>query len=174
MKPSKKYDHEKKLENDIHFTIDRNGVWYFHGESNPGPMRREALVKLFADKALKFQDGKYVLATPFESYDVEVEDVPFIVTGFEEKEDGSINLTTNIGDEIELSEQHKIYLRQPDFVDIDLPYIDIRENMPARLSQTVRDYFIDQALKQDSDLEEGDTLFLDVNGVKHPIAKWVE
>ncbi len=75
----KDYDHEDKLDRDIHFTIDHNGVWYYHGESSPGPMKRAALVKLFSDKALKEKEGRFFLSTPYESYEVDVEDVPFMI-----------------------------------------------------------------------------------------------
>ena len=174
IKPTQEYDHKSKLEHDIHFTIDQNGSWYFHGGKNPGPMHREALVKLFADKALKFKDGKYFLATPFESYEVDVEDVPFMIVDFEETEQGEIKLFTNIGDEITLNKERKIFLRAPAFTDIELPYIEVRKGLNARLSQRVRDAFIEKALEQNNDLEEGDILFFNLNDVMHPIAKWDE
>ena len=168
----KTYDHEDKLQNDIHFTIDHNGNWYFHGSQNPGPMKREALVKLFADKALKYEDGKYFLKTPFESYEVDVEDVPFLILGFEERE-GGIFLISNIGETVRLDEDHKLFLQVPPFSDLHLPYIQLDSGMVARLSPEVRDNFIDMALQQDSqDIQDKDALYLQLNGVDHPLGLW--
>ena len=51
------------------FKITRDGTWYHDG----APIKREALAKLFAGRALKVDgDGNYWLQTPFEKYPVEL------------------------------------------------------------------------------------------------------
>ena len=62
------------------FKIARDGTW-FH---NNAPIQREALARLFSDRALKIDEhGQYWLATPFEQYPVEVEDVPYVIVDYE-------------------------------------------------------------------------------------------
>ncbi len=172
----KTFLHDEKRERGIHFTIDHNGVWYFHGPQSPGPMKREALVKLFADKALKYEEGRFFLKTPFESYEVEVEDVPFIIKDYTEEED-QLTLITNLGEKVIPARGRKIFLKNPSFADIDLPYIEVRENMVARLSPMVREDFIERAFTQGeggATLKRNDILYCKINDTSHPIAKWEE
>ena len=109
------------------FKIAYDGTWHHEG----APILREALAKLFSDRALKIDEaGRYWLQTPFEKYEVEVEDVPFIIIDFTEK-GGNIDFTTNMGETAPLGPEHPIILRQ------DKPYIEVRNGLYARLSRPV-------------------------------------
>jgi len=109
------------------FKIDRNGNWFHKGEQ----IKREALAKLFADRALKIdENGNYWLQTPYEKYSVDVEDVPFIVLDYEEEGD-TITFRTNMNETIELGKAHPLELRA------GLPYIEIRDGLFARINRAV-------------------------------------
>ena len=53
--------------------IARDGTWYHDGE----PIRRPAMVRLFATVLRREPDGRHVLVTPVEKLDIEVESTPF-------------------------------------------------------------------------------------------------
>lgn len=111
------------------FKIDFNGHWFHGGQE----IKREALVKLFAERALKIDEsGHYWLSTPYEKYPVEVEDVPFIIVDYRKDGDDFI-FTTNIGDTINA----KIEMRHNPREGMELPYIHIRDGLYARLSRAV-------------------------------------
>lgn len=111
------------------FKIDRNGQWFHDG----APIARHALAKLFSDRALKMDvDGQYWLQTPFEKYPVEVEDVPYIITDYEER-GGAFIFTTNMAERVEVNDAHPIELRE--YKGDMLPYICVRENLYARLGR---------------------------------------
>ena len=115
------------------FEIDENGNWYHNG----GPINRQALAKLFADKGLKRdEEGKYWMQSPFEKYPVEVADVPFLITDFEEQ-GGDIDLITNMEERISLDKDSMLELRRYEKDDVDLPYIHVRDGLYARLSRSV-------------------------------------
>lgn len=54
--------------------IARDGTWYHQGS----PITRPAMVRLFATILRREGDGSYVLVTPGEKLDIEVEDAPFV------------------------------------------------------------------------------------------------
>ncbi|MEN3746486.1 DUF1285 domain-containing protein [Sphingomonas sp. HF-S3] len=53
--------------------IARDGTWYHQGS----PIGRTAMVKLFSTILRREPDGSFVLVTPVEKLDIEVEDAPF-------------------------------------------------------------------------------------------------
>ena len=107
------------------FRIDRDGQWYHDG----APIKRDRLAKLFADRALKVdEDGNYWLQTPFEKYPVEVEDVPFIIIGYENR-DNTITFRTNMDEEVTLDKNSEWELRG------GIPYIEIRDGLFARINR---------------------------------------
>ena len=107
----------------IDFKILRDGTWLHEG----APIQREALAKLFSDRALWMdEDGRYWLKTPFEKYPVEVEDVPFVIVDY----DGP-SLRTNMDEVIELGAESVWALRD------GIPYVEVRDGLFARLSRSV-------------------------------------
>lgn len=115
------------------FRIDYDGTWHHDGE----PIRRAALVDLFAKRALKRdKDGQYWLSTPHESYRVEVADVPFIITDYS-YEDDTLTLTSNLGESVVVSAARPLELRYNEKEKTELPYIMIRDDLYARLSRNV-------------------------------------
>lgn len=114
---------EEVLSEPADFKITRDGTWYHDG----APIKREALAKLFSDRALKIdEDGKYWLQTPFEKYPVEVEDVPFVVVDYD-----GLTLRTNMNDHVAVGDQTVWQLRD------GIPYIEIRDGLFARIGRAV-------------------------------------
>ena len=105
------------------FKIDRDGVWHHEGT----PIKREALAKLFSDRALKVdEEGCYWLQTPFEKYPVEVEDVPYVVVDYEQ-EGEKLVFRTNM-DEMT---KKRIEMRG------EIPYVEVRDGLYARIGRAV-------------------------------------
>lgn len=105
------------------FKIDRDGTWHHEG----APIKREALAKLFSDRALKIDDGgNYWLQTPFEKYAVEVEDVPFVVVDYEE-ENGKLTFRTNMNE----TTDKPLEMRD------EIPYVEVRGGLYARINRAV-------------------------------------
>lgn len=105
------------------FKIARDGTWYHDG----APIKREALAKLFSDRALKIdEDGNYWLSTPFEKYPVEVEDVPFVIIDYEGKP-GALKFRTNMDE----TTQKPIEMRG------EIPYVEVRGGLYARIGRSM-------------------------------------
>mgnify|MGYP000070693184 CR=1 FL=1 len=103
------------------FKIMRDGTWHHDG----APIKREALAKLFSDRALSIDEqGLYWLKTPYEKYPVEVEDVPYVIIGYD-----GLNLRTNMNETIELNAQAQWELRG------GIPYIEVRAGLFARIGR---------------------------------------
>ena len=105
------------------FKIARDGQWYHDG----APIKREALAKLFSDRALSVdEDGKHWLKTPFEQYPVEVEDVPYVIVDYE-----GLDLRTNMEEIVSLGAETNWELRE------GIPYIEVRNGLYARIGRAV-------------------------------------
>jgi hypothetical protein len=84
-----------ELSGDIDIIIRRDGSWLHEGE----PIRRAALVALFASILRRESDGDYYLVTPVEKWRVRVEYLPLLIVDFDLVEEGGQLLTavTNTG-----------------------------------------------------------------------------
>lgn len=110
---------------DIDITIKRNGDWYFQ-ESK---INRINLVKLFA-KVLTKEQGHYYLKTPVEKMRIQVEDAPFLITHWYQK-DGFIVCCDNLAREYVLSENHTLEING------DVPYLHLHHGVMAKVSRNV-------------------------------------
>jgi len=109
------------------FRIDHNGQWFHDG----APIKREALAKLFSDRALKIDEhGNYWLQTPYEKYAVEVEDVPYVAVDYETN-GGMITFRTNMHETITLNAGAHWQLRS------EIPYFEVRNGLFAKLGRSV-------------------------------------
>lgn len=169
--PYKDYDHAAKMQQGYAFTIDRDGRWYCHDPAmGAGPIRREALAKLFSGAGAGFMagkglsldaDGKYWLRSPYDSYGVEVEDVPFVISDFE-NDGGTIILKTNFGEDVPL-DRERSFIRRPDGPFPDVPYVNVRKGLLARVSRAVLYNLVPLAAEQDNEL------VVLSGGVAHPL-----
>ncbi|TDF35451.1 DUF1285 domain-containing protein [Alteromonadaceae bacterium M269] len=116
---------------DIDMRIKHDGTWWYMGT----PIGRKALVRLFST-VIKKEDDTYFLVTPVEKVGIQVEDVPFIVTQWQQTDDG-IAFTTLTEDTFLVSENHPVKLMQDQTTGAELPYVNVRRNLWARLHQNV-------------------------------------
>ncbi len=100
------------LSGDIDILIRRDGSWIHEG----GPIRRPALVKLFASILRREEDGEYYLVTPVEKWRLRVEQLPLLVVDFDLLEPGSadqvLRITTNVDTHYEVSAEHPLFLAE--------------------------------------------------------------
>lgn len=116
---------------DIDMCIKHDGSWWYMGT----PIGRRALVKLFA-RVLVRQENNYFLVTPAEKVGIQVEDVPFVVTEWQQQQ-GALVMTTNVGDQVIVSQSHPVVLQTDKHSSQQLPYVLVRRNLYARLHQNV-------------------------------------
>ena len=116
-------------------TICRNGVWLHEGD----PILRPKLVKLFAS-ILKREEGDYFLVSPVEKWKITVEDAPFLVEAMELKaspEGNAIIFTTNVGDLVNLSKSHPLWVVEDPISREPSPYVMVRKNLKALINRNV-------------------------------------
>ncbi|MBD8891355.1 DUF1285 domain-containing protein [Labrenzia suaedae] len=92
---------------DLDIRIARDGSWHYMGS----PIRREALVRLFASVLRQDDDGRHYLVTPVEKVGITVEDAPFLAVEMDVQADGPeqvLTLRTNVGDVIEAGPEHPL------------------------------------------------------------------
>ena len=138
---------------DIDMRIMRNGKWFYMGSE----IKRPAMIKLFSRILRLDEDNHYYLVTPVEKVRIQVEDAPFVATSIhQEKKNGIKNLyfTTNLNEEILLSNQNPIDIKIDINTEEPSPYIRVRKNLKALISRSVFYELIDLAKKQTIDSVE--------------------
>lgn len=157
------YDHEQKMVRGIEFTIDYAGRWYTHGGTSPGPIHRKEIAALFggagkgfmAGKGLLRDGDKYWLKSPDGQYEVEVEDVPFVVKRCEIHNKGEdsqeIVFFTDFDERVPLDVEHEIELRQEPMNNVEVLYVHVRNNLWARLDRAVNNDIIQNVMADISD-----------------------
>lgn len=172
--PYKDYDHAAKMAAGFSFTIDTEGRWYCHDPNmGAGPIRRDSLAKLFAGAGSGFMagkglsitlDGRYLLTSPPDTYGVDVEDVPFLIVSFERLGD-DFKLITNFDEAVMLDKIHALCFR-PAGPFPEIPYIEVRQGLMARLSRSVFYDLCNIALTEAAD----DTaVFIESGGARHAL-----
>lgn len=127
---------------DIDLCIKHDGTWHYMGT----PINRVALVKLFAS-VLIYQNEHYFLVTPVEKVGITVADVPFLLTGWQQKSDNII-FTTNLDDSFVLCESNPLKLMKDKVSSDLLPYALVRRNLWARMHQNVFYQLIEHGVEQ--------------------------
>ncbi|MBU3020276.1 DUF1285 domain-containing protein [Aestuariibacter sp. A3R04] len=116
---------------DIDIVIDRSGQWHY----NQSPISRASLVNLFSS-VLKKEGNDYFLVTPVEKVGIRVQDVPFIIAGWQ-WEDKKLVLNTLQDDRVVVGNNHPVELRFSASDNSAIPYVNVRRNLWARLHQNV-------------------------------------
>jgi hypothetical protein len=91
----------------IDIRIDREGRWYHLGD----PIRREALVRLFASILRREEDGHYYLVTPVEKWRITVDELPLQVVDVRVGE-ASTTVTLNTGRQVSIGPEHPLFLHR--------------------------------------------------------------
>jgi len=111
---------------DLPFIIKRDGTWLYRGT----PILRKPMVCLFSTVLKREADGKYLLETPAERGNIEVEDVPFIAVELEWSGHGReqvLCFRTNVDQCITAGREHPIKIRH-DLLNCEpTPYLHVRD-----------------------------------------------
>lgn len=114
--------------------IARDGTW-FHEDS---PIGRPAMVRLFSTILRREPDGRFVLVTPVEKLDIEVEDAPFVAVEVKSEGEGrerSLAFRLNSGDLVVAGREHGLRFEHRD--DGPHPYLHVRAGLEALVSRSV-------------------------------------
>jgi hypothetical protein len=119
---------------DSRMRIARDGTWYHEGV----PVRRPAMVRLFATVLRREPDGSHVLVTPVEKLDIEVESTAFRAVEMRVEGEGRnqrIAFALDSGDAVILGPDHPLNIVQT--ADGTSPRLLIRHGLEAELTRPV-------------------------------------
>jgi hypothetical protein len=114
--------------------IARDGTWFHEGS----PIGRQAMVRLFSTILRREPDGGFVLVTPVEKLDIEVEDAPFVAVEVKSEGDGearSLAFRLNTGDLVVAGPDHPLRLQEG--ADGPRPSIEVRAGLEALIARPV-------------------------------------
>jgi hypothetical protein len=113
--------------------IARDGTWFHEGS----PIGRPAMVRLFSTILRREPDGRFVLVTPAEKLDIEVEDAPFVAVEAKSEGEGpgrTLAFRLNSGDMVVAGPDHPIRFGDgPD----PHPYVSVRDGLEALIARPV-------------------------------------
>lgn len=121
---------------DIGLKIGADGVWSYCDS----PIRREALVKLFARVLRREADGRTYLVTPHEKVDVAVEDAPFLAVDMDVRGCGRDQLLifrTNVDDAVVCGPDHPMHFALEKGSGGFKPYLLVRGRLEALLTRAL-------------------------------------
>ena len=121
--------------------ITRDGTWYHDG----APIRRPAMVRLFAGLLRREEDGRHVLVTPVEKLDIVVEDAPFLAVEARSEGAGAdrrIAFRLNTDEPVVAGPDHRLHL-----VD-GRPYLTVRAGLEAAIARPVYYELAELALEE--------------------------
>ena len=138
---------QPRRQGSIDICIRADGSWWHEG----GLIKRHKLVQLFS-RLLSYRNGQYCLLTPAEQLTIMVEKLPFVVRSAQQI-DGVWHLTTNVGDQLQLLQQHQLSVNMS--VSGDIPKVLVRDQLWASIS---RHAYYDMAVTVDAVEREGQTI----------------
>lgn len=120
---------------EIDMRIASDGTWFHNGS----PIRRAALVKLFASILRREPDGRIVLVTPVESVGITVDDAAFVAVEMAVDGEGEarrIAFRTNVDDLVTVDAEHGLRFEQGEDGGLR-PYVLVRPGLWALLSRAL-------------------------------------
>lgn len=114
--------------------IARDGTWFHEGS----PIGRPAMVRLFSTILRREPDGGFVLVTPVEKLDIEVEDAPFVAVELKSEGEGqarSLAFRLNTGELIVAGADHRLRFESGE--DGPHPYVEVRRGLDALVARPV-------------------------------------
>ena len=163
---------------EINMEIKRDGTWFHEGR----PIRRQAMVRLFAS-VLKKEDDKIYLVTPVEKVGIKVEDCPFVIVDMdvEEKELGRaqegkakgetkveskveskgnveeleqvISFETNTGERFTLDDEHGLTISPDPETEEPHPVVHVRSGLDGLINRAVFYRLVELASEHKADGE---------------------
>ena len=128
--------------------IARDGTWYHEGS----PIGRPAMVRLFSTILRREADGSYVLVTPAEKLDIEVEDAPFVAVEVRIEGAGRNRMLAfrlNTGDLVVAGPDHRLRFESRD--NGPHPYLGVRSGLEALVARPVYYELAEIALAEGGD-----------------------
>ncbi len=119
---------------DSEMRIAADGTWFHQGS----PIGRQEMVRLFSTILRREPDGSFVLVTPVEKLDIEVEDAPFIaveVTSEGEEQERKLAFRLNTGDLVMADTGHRLEMRGD--AEEPRPYLHVRGGLEALVARPV-------------------------------------
>ena len=113
--------------------IAKDGTWYHQGS----PIGRAAMVRLFSTILRREEDGRFVLVTPVEKLDIEVEDAPFVAAEMKAEGEGDamkLAFRLNTGDVIAAGPGNALRFEERDG---PRPYLHVRRGLEALVARPV-------------------------------------
>lgn len=126
----------------IAIRIDRDGRWYYQ----QSPITRLALVRLFA-AVLCYEEQRYVLKTPVEKVQIDVEDAPFVLIDFEWQTTSAgrqLKVVSNLGQNYLISAEHPVRLQAEPSSGELLPYLQLPRGLTAKFSRNLFYQLVEQ------------------------------
>jgi len=111
--------------------IARDGIWYHEGS----PIGRPAMVRLFSTILRREPDGRFVLVTPVEKLDIEVEDAPFVAVELRSEGEGearNLAFRLNTDDLVVAGPEHRLRFEAGPH-----PYLEVRGGLDALVARPV-------------------------------------
>ena len=133
---------------EIDMEIRRDGSWYHQGR----PIRRPAMVNLFASILKREEDGRIYLVTPVEKVGIRVEDCPFVVVDMDVEGEGEgqvITFETNTGERFALDAQHRLSITPNPETQEPHPVVPVRSGLDALISRAVFYRLVDLAAEHE-------------------------
>ena len=119
---------------DSEMRIASDGTWFHQGS----PIGRETMVRLFSTILRREPDGGYVLVTPVEKLDIQVDDAPFVAVELKRDGDGeaaSLSFRLNTGDLVTAGADHPLRFAEP--AGGPRPYVHVRGGLEALVARAV-------------------------------------
>tara|TARA_B100000959_G_scaffold285177_1_gene359097 strand:- start:1795 stop:2406 length:612 start_codon:yes stop_codon:yes gene_type:complete len=130
--------------------IARDGSWIHEGR----PIKRQAMVKLFASILRLDEDQHYYLVTPVEKVRIRVEDCPFVAIAMEVDGSGEeqiIRFTTNTGDSVIVDAAHPIQIETEPGGETPHPMVPVRHGLNALINRAVFYRLVDLGVERSTD-----------------------
>lgn len=129
---------------DMDMLIARDGTWWHEGK----PIRRPAMVQLFASILMRDKDNQYYLVTPEEKVRIQVEDCPFVATLMDTAGSGksqTVQFTTNTGETVIVDSDHALAVDTDANTGEPHPIVHVRSGLNALLTRALFYRLVDQA-----------------------------
>lgn len=121
---------------DMDMVVTRDGSWVHEGR----PIRRAAMVELFASVLKLEDDGDYYLVTPVEKVRIQVEDCPFVAQQMDVAGQGTqqeLRFTTNTGETVVADAEHALRIVTDPETGEPHPSLHVRSGLRALINRAV-------------------------------------
>ena len=131
---------------EINMEIKRDGTWFHEGR----PIRRPAMVQLFASILKREEDGRIYLVTPVEKVAIKIEDCPFVIVDMDVASAGDpgqqqITFLTNTDERFLLDGEHRLTITPDPETEEPHPVVHVRSGLDGLINRAVFYRLVDLA-----------------------------